>query len=64
MATHREHQGRGFGRAMNLAAAAALREMGASSMLVATPSSNVAAVRTYVSAGFEVLGERLDVCRD
>jgi len=38
--------------AISLAAAAALRELGASSATVCTPSSNVGAVPTYASAGF------------
>ena len=49
---HRDHRGHGYGTAISVAAAAALREMGASSATVCTPSSNVRAVATYVSAGF------------
>ncbi|WP_197321112.1 GNAT family N-acetyltransferase [Saccharomonospora sp. NB11] len=52
MGVHRDHRGRGHGRAVTLAAAAMLRELGASSALVCTPSSNVGGVATYVSAGF------------
>jgi ribosomal protein S18 acetylase RimI-like enzyme len=55
MGVHREHRNRGHGRAITLAAAAALRELGSSSAFVATPSSNVAAVSTYRAAGFEEL---------
>jgi hypothetical protein len=36
---------------MTLAAAAALRDLGASSISVATRSANAAAVATYASAG-------------
>ncbi|TBN57618.1 GNAT family N-acetyltransferase [Glaciihabitans arcticus] len=50
---HADHRGRGHGTAITLAAAAALREMGASSAVVCTPSANVGAVATYVAAGFE-----------
>ncbi len=63
MGVHRDHRGRGHGRAITLAGAAALREMGASSALVATPSSNVGGVATYVAAGFEALPEVRDLSR-
>jgi ribosomal protein S18 acetylase RimI-like enzyme len=52
---HREHRGRGYGTAITLAAAAALRRMGSSSATVCTTSTNVGAVATYRSAGFEQL---------
>ena len=52
MGVHRDHRGRGHGRAITLAAAAALRQMGSSSATVCTPSGNVGGVATYVSAGF------------
>ncbi|TLW90356.1 GNAT family N-acetyltransferase [Saccharomonospora piscinae] len=64
MGVHREHRGRGHGRAITLAAAAALRELGASSAIVYTPSSNVGAVTTYRSAGFRRLPEIRDRYRD
>lgn len=63
MGVHREHRGRGYGRAITLAAAAALRGLGSSSVVVATPSANVAAVATYRAAGFEPLPEVRDQCR-
>ena len=44
---HRDHRGHGHGTAISLAAAAALRDLGASSATVATSSSNTAAVATY-----------------
>ncbi|MEU2023638.1 GNAT family N-acetyltransferase [Streptomyces sp. NPDC016469] len=53
MGVHRDHRRRGHGRAITLAAAAALRELGASSALVCTPGSNTGGVAAYVSAGFE-----------
>lgn len=53
MGVHRDHRHRGHGRAITLAAAAALRELGASSALVCTPSSNTGGVAAYLSAGFE-----------
>ncbi|APY91353.1 GNAT family N-acetyltransferase [Streptomyces alfalfae] len=63
MGVHADHRGRGHGTAISVAAAAALREMGASSALVSTPSSNTAAVATYRAAGYEPSPERLDVGR-
>lgn len=64
MGVHRDHRGSGYGRAITLAAAGALRELGSSSAVVATPSSNVAAVATYRSAGFTEQPERHDYCRE
>ncbi len=52
MGVHDGHRGRGFGTAVVRAAAEALRELGASSALVCTPSGRVGAVRTYVAGGF------------
>ena len=52
MGVHRDHRGRGHGRAITLAAAAALRDLGSSSAIVCTRSANVGAVATYTSAGF------------
>lgn len=60
---HRDHRGHGYGTAISVAAAAALREMGASSATVCTPSSNVVAVATYVSAGFQRLPDVDDLRR-
>lgn len=60
LGAHRDHRGRGHGRQITIAAAATLRQLGCSSARVATPSSNVAAVAAYRSAGFRVLGENLD----
>ncbi len=54
LGVHRDHRGSGHGRAITLAAAAALRDMGSSSAIVATPTSNQGAVATYTAAGFEV----------
>lgn len=63
MGVHRDHRGRGHGRAITLAAAAALRELGSSSAIVATPSALVGAVATYESAGFRRRPEVRDRCR-
>ncbi|MFF8356495.1 GNAT family N-acetyltransferase [Streptomyces chartreusis] len=64
MGVARDHRGRGHGRAITVAAAAALQELGSSSAIVCTPSSNVGAVATYRSAGFEPRPEVRDRSRD
>lgn len=64
MGVHRDHRGRGYGRAITIAAAAALQSLGSSSAIVCTESSNVGAVATYVSAGFQPLAEVRDRRRD
>ncbi|MEU6825785.1 GNAT family N-acetyltransferase [Streptomyces atriruber] len=64
MGVHRDHRRRGYGEAISVAAAAALQELGSSSALVCTPSSNTAAVATYESAGFERRPEMRDRYRD
>ncbi len=53
MGVHREHRGHGYGKAITIAAAAALQELGSSSAIVCTPSANVGAVATYKSADFQ-----------
>lgn len=63
MGVHADHRGRGHATAITLGAAAALRDLGAASAMVATPSANVGAVAAYVSAGFERLPERYDRTR-
>lgn len=63
MGVHRDHRGHGYGRAITVAAAAALRDMGSSSVIVCTPSSNVGGVATYVSAGMQRLPEVRDSYR-
>jgi GNAT superfamily N-acetyltransferase len=64
MGVHADHRGRGHGKAICVAAAAALRELGSSSAMVCTPSTLTGAVATYRSAGFEPLPERLDLHRE
>lgn len=56
-------RGKGHGTAITLAAAAVLREMGASSATVCTDGSNIPAVATYKSAGFVELPEIKDLER-
>lgn len=63
LGVHSDHRGHGFGVEMTLAAASALQELGASSITVATPSSNTAAVATYRAAGMDILGEVTDFVR-
>ena len=63
LGVHRDHRGNGYGTAISVAAAAALREMGASSATVCTPSSNVGAVATCASAGFQKLPDVTDFRR-
>jgi GNAT superfamily N-acetyltransferase len=64
MGVHQDHRNHGYGRAVTLAAAAALQQLGSSSAIVCTATSNAAAVATYKSAGFRPLAERLDLRRD
>jgi GNAT superfamily N-acetyltransferase len=64
MGVHREHRGHGYGKAITVAAAAALQELASSSAIVCTPSANVGAVATYNSAGFRQLPEVRDLYRD
>lgn len=64
MGVHRDHRRHGYGEAITVAAAATLRELGSSSAIVCTPSSNVGAVATYKSAGFQQCAEVRDRYRD
>ncbi|MGW7285947.1 GNAT family N-acetyltransferase [Streptomyces sp. NPDC054847] len=64
MGVHREHRRHGYGKAITVAAAAALQKLGSSSALVCTPSSNAGAVATYMSAGFRQRPEVRDHYRD
>ncbi|WP_206447498.1 GNAT family N-acetyltransferase [Agrococcus sp. KRD186] len=64
MGVHADHRGRGHARAITLAAAAALRELGASSAQVCTERSRVGAIATYRSAGFLPQTERFDRGRE
>ncbi|MFD7229269.1 GNAT family N-acetyltransferase [Streptomyces sp. NPDC059881] len=64
MGVHHEHRRRGYGTAITIAAAGALQQLGSSCAIVCTPSSNVGAVATYTSAGFQQLPEVRDQYRD
>jgi ribosomal protein S18 acetylase RimI-like enzyme len=63
MGVHRDHRGHGYGRAITVAGAAALRDLGSSSAVVYTRSSNVGGIATYKSAGFQQLPEIRDLHR-
>jgi GNAT superfamily N-acetyltransferase len=63
LGVHRDHRGHGYGTAITMAAAAALKEMGSSSATVCTPSRNVGGLATYVSAGFQRLPDVTDFRR-
>ncbi|MGO2520054.1 MAG: GNAT family N-acetyltransferase [Microbacterium sp.] len=52
MGVHRDHRGRGYGVAITVAAAGALKEMGSTSAVVAAETSNGGACATYEAAGF------------
>lgn len=60
MGVDQNHRGRGYGKAITVASVTALQDMGASSAIVYTPSSNIGAVATYLSAGFQPLPEVRD----
>ncbi|MCH7231082.1 GNAT family N-acetyltransferase [Glycomyces sp. L485] len=64
MGVHRDHRGHGYGKAITVAAAAELQQLGSSSAIVCTPSSLVGAVATYKSAGFQPFPEICDLYRD
>ena len=60
LGVHHDHRGHGYGTAISVAAARTLQDLGASSALVATPSSNRAAVATYASAGYRRMPDATD----
>jgi ribosomal protein S18 acetylase RimI-like enzyme len=63
LGVHRGHRGHGYGTAITVAAAAALRGLGSSSAIVCTPSANVGGVATYRSAGFREFPQVPDLRR-
>lgn len=63
MAVHRGYQGRGYGTAATVAGLVALQDMGSSSAVVATESSNAGAVAAYTSAGFTAQEPAVDMKR-
>lgn len=63
MGVHKDHRGLGYGTAITLASAAALREMGGSSAIVCAESSNAGAISTYAAAGFVAHPEVADLHR-
>lgn len=64
LGVHADHRRRGYARAICVAAATNLKQLGSSSALVCTPSTLASAVATYKSAGFAQHPERLDLSRD
>ena len=63
MGVHCGYRGHGYGTAITVAAAAALRDLGSSSAIVCTQSSNVSAVATCTAAGFQQFPEVPDLHR-
>lgn len=63
MGVHAEHRGKGLGTAISIAAAAALRDAGASSATVCTETARVAAVATYRAAGYVAEPDARDLRR-
>ncbi|MBO1754636.1 GNAT family N-acetyltransferase [Allobranchiibius sp. CTAmp26] len=63
MGVHAQHRGRGYGRAICIAAAAALRQMGSSSATVCTRSANTGGIATYEAAGYRRLADVADLSR-
>lgn len=64
LGVHADRRRRGYGAAICVAAAAELRELGSSSVLVCTPSALQSAITTYEAAGFERCSRRFDRMRD
>lgn len=63
LGVHADHRRRGHGASICRAAGHHLKDMGATSAWVCTPSSLHAAVATYEAAGFERMPPRLDLAR-
>jgi ribosomal protein S18 acetylase RimI-like enzyme len=63
LGVHSDHHGHGYGKAIAVAAAEALRDMGASSATVCAEGANAAAVATYRAAGFQPQAEVRDLRR-
>lgn len=63
LGVHGDHQGHGYGRAIAVAAAAALSEMGSSSATVCAEGANPGAVAAYRSAGYRPQPEVRDLRR-
>lgn len=64
LAVHRDHQGHGHGKAMAIAAARSLQQLGSSSVFVGAESANIGAVAAYASAGYVPRNQVTDLRRD
>lgn len=64
LAVHRDHQGHGYGKAIAIAAAKSLQQLGSSSASVCAESSNKGAVAAYSSAGYIPRTQVRDLRRD
>ncbi|MCI4010173.1 GNAT family N-acetyltransferase [Brevibacterium sp. ZH18] len=64
LAVHRDHQGHGYGKAMAIAAARSLQQLGSSLASVCAESSNKGAVAAYSSAGYAPRTQVRDLRRD
>ena len=64
LAVHRDHQGHGYGKAIAIAAAKSLQQLGSSSASVCAESSNKGAVAAYSSAGYTPRTQVRDLRRD
>lgn len=64
LATHSDFRGQGYGRQVIHAGLLALQNLGASSAIVATPSSSTGGVAAYQAAGFDVVAKVPDLKRD
>ena len=63
MGVHRDHRGRGYGGAITIAGADALKDLGSSSVMVGAENSNKGALATYAAAGFTALEPVADLKR-